>query len=77
MAEQAAPRRIDPIAAALAFAIREAVRLEAERAPLPDTGRERGQVGTWLSAIAAAPGTRRPGRLVEGRPSEHQRAAHP
>jgi len=35
MAEQAAPRRIDPIAAALAFAIREAVRLEAERSPLP------------------------------------------
>ena len=30
-----APRRIDPIAAALAFAIREAVRLEARRAPLP------------------------------------------
>ena len=35
MAESAAPRRTDPIAAALAFAIREAVRLEAERAPLP------------------------------------------
>ncbi|MES2210086.1 MAG: hypothetical protein V4515_07865 [Chloroflexota bacterium] len=31
MAEQPAPRRTDPIAAALAFAIREAVRLEAER----------------------------------------------
>ena len=31
MAEQAAPRRTDPIAAALAFAIREAVRLEVER----------------------------------------------
>jgi hypothetical protein len=30
-----APRRTDPIAAALAFAIREAVRLEAERTPLP------------------------------------------
>lgn len=27
----AAPRRTDPIAAALAFAIREAVRLDAER----------------------------------------------
>ena len=36
MAEQPAPpRRTDPIAAALAFAIREAVRLEAERATLP------------------------------------------
>jgi len=33
--ERPAPRRTDPIAAALAFAIREAVRLEAERAPLP------------------------------------------
>jgi hypothetical protein len=31
MAEQSAPRRTDPIAAALAFAIREAVRLEPER----------------------------------------------
>ena len=31
----AAPRRTDPIAAALAFAIREAVRLEAEREHLP------------------------------------------
>jgi hypothetical protein len=31
MAEQPGPRRVDPIAAALAFAIREAVRLEAER----------------------------------------------
>jgi hypothetical protein len=30
-----APRRTDPVAAALAFAIREAVRLEVERAPLP------------------------------------------
>ena len=30
-----APRRTDPIAAALAFAIREAVRLEAGRSPLP------------------------------------------
>ena len=35
MAEQAAPRRTDPLAAALAFAIREAVRLEAGRSPLP------------------------------------------
>ena len=35
MAEQAAPRRTDPIAAALAFAIREAVRLEAEQSRLP------------------------------------------
>ena len=35
MAEQPAPRRIDPIAAALAFAIREAVRLEAEQGALP------------------------------------------
>ena len=35
MAERPAPRRTDPIAAALAFAIREAVRLEAGRAPLP------------------------------------------
>ena len=35
MAEQAAPRRTDPIAAALAFAIREAVRLEAEQRALP------------------------------------------
>ena len=34
MTEQPAPRRTDPIAAALAFAIREAVRLEAEREPL-------------------------------------------
>jgi len=31
MAYPPAPRRTDPIAAALAFAIREAVRLEAER----------------------------------------------
>jgi hypothetical protein len=31
----AAPRRTDPIAAALAFAIREAMRLEAERNALP------------------------------------------
>jgi hypothetical protein len=30
-----APPRTDPLAAALAFAVREAVRLEAERAPLP------------------------------------------
>jgi hypothetical protein len=35
MAEHPAPRLIDPIAAALAFAIREAVRLKAERAELP------------------------------------------
>ena len=35
MADPAAPRRTDPLAAALAFAIREAVRLEAGRAPLP------------------------------------------
>ena len=35
MADLPAPRRTDPIAAALAFAIREAVRLEAERARLP------------------------------------------
>ena len=35
MTEQAAPRRTDPIAAALAFAIREAVRLEAEERALP------------------------------------------
>ena len=35
MAEPPAPRRTDPIAAALAFAIREAVRLESGRAPLP------------------------------------------
>lgn len=35
MTEQAAPRRTDPIAAALAFAIREAVRLEAEQPRLP------------------------------------------
>ena len=35
MAEQAAPRRTDPIAAALAFAIREAVRVKAEPSRLP------------------------------------------
>ncbi len=35
MAEQPVPRRTDPIAAALAFAIREAVRLEAEHHALP------------------------------------------
>ena len=35
MANPPAPRRTDPIAAALAFAIREAVRLEAERVALP------------------------------------------
>ena len=33
--ERPAPRRTDPIAAALAFAIREAVRLEAEPSRLP------------------------------------------
>ena len=35
MTELPAPRRTDPIAAALAFAIREAVRLEAEQSRLP------------------------------------------
>jgi len=36
----AAPRRTDPIAAALAFAIREAVRLERERlAVAPDSAK--------------------------------------
>lgn len=35
MTERPAPRRTDPLAAALAFAIREAVRLEAERVALP------------------------------------------
>ena len=35
MAERPARRRTDPLAAALAFAIREAVRLDAERMPLP------------------------------------------
>jgi hypothetical protein len=38
----AAPRRTDPIAAALAFAIREAVRLEAEQERLavaPDSAK--------------------------------------
>jgi hypothetical protein len=34
-ARPAAPPRTDPLAAALAFAVREAVRLEAERARLP------------------------------------------
>lgn len=34
MTERPAPRRTDPIAAALALAIREAVRLEAERSTL-------------------------------------------
>jgi len=34
-APRPAPRRTDPIAAALAFAIREAVRLDAERERLP------------------------------------------
>ena len=44
MAEPSAPRRTDPIAAALAFAIREAVRLEAERVALP-AAPFRGNVG--------------------------------
>lgn len=35
MVERRAPRRTDPIAAALAFAIREALRLEAEQGRLP------------------------------------------
>lgn len=35
MPDRPAPRRTDPIAAALAFAIREAVRLEAEHGSLP------------------------------------------
>ena len=35
MADPAAPRRTDPLAAALAFAIREAVRLETEPSRLP------------------------------------------
>ncbi len=35
MAEPSAPRHTDPIAAALAFAIREAVRLEPEQRALP------------------------------------------
>ena len=34
-APRPSPRRTDPIAAALAFAIREAVRLEAEQRALP------------------------------------------
>ena len=39
-ARPGAPPRIDPLAAALAFAIREAVRLEAERSALnPAPGR--------------------------------------
>ena len=33
-APRPAPPRTDPLAAALAFAVREAVRLEAERMPL-------------------------------------------
>jgi hypothetical protein len=40
--ERPVPRRLDPIAAALAFAIREAVRLEAERERLavaPDSAK--------------------------------------
>ena len=44
MAEPSAPRRTDPIAAALAFAIREAVQLEAERVALP-AAPFRGNVG--------------------------------
>lgn len=42
MTEHPAPRRTDPIAAALAFAIREAIRLEAERERLavaPDSAK--------------------------------------
>ncbi len=42
MTERPAPRHTDPIAAALAFAIREAVRLEAERVALaaaPDSAK--------------------------------------
>ena len=42
MTERPAPRRTDPIAAALAFAIREAVRLDAERERLavaPDSAK--------------------------------------
>ena len=35
MTERPAPRRTDPIAAALAFAIREAVRLKTEQQALP------------------------------------------
>ena len=35
MTERPAPRRTDPIAAALAFAIREAVRVKAEPSRLP------------------------------------------
>jgi hypothetical protein len=34
-ARPSAPPRTDPLAAALAFAIREAMRLETERSPLP------------------------------------------
>jgi len=37
MTEQRAPRRTDPIAAALAFAIREAVRLDDARERLAST----------------------------------------
>ena len=43
MADLAPPRRTDPIAAALAFAIREAVRLESEQRALPQVPR-RGNV---------------------------------
>jgi hypothetical protein len=40
MAERPTPPRIDPLAAALAFAVREAMRLEAERMALnPAPGR--------------------------------------
>lgn len=42
MTERPAPRRTDPIAAALAFAIQEAVRLDAERERLavaPDSAK--------------------------------------
>ncbi len=44
MVEQAAPRRTDPIAAALAFAIREAVRLEAEQEEALPVAPSRGNV---------------------------------
>lgn len=42
-ARPAPPPRTDPLAAALAFAIREAIRLEAERATLIE-GPDRGNV---------------------------------
>ena len=44
-APRPSPRRTDPIAAALAFAIREAVRLEAEQPALPQAP-SRGNVVT-------------------------------